>query len=48
VENVTENQTIGAGETGVALAHSGTITMKDTAVSQDACKGATISLALTS
>ena len=43
-----ENQTIPANSTGVALSHGGTISMADTASNQDACQGATISLALTS
>ena len=43
-----ENQVIPASSTGVALAHGGTITMADTAANQDGCKGATISLALSS
>jgi hypothetical protein len=43
-----ENQVIPASTNGVALTHGGTISMADTAANQDACKGATISLALTS
>jgi hypothetical protein len=43
-----ENQVIPASSSGVALTHGGTISMADTAANQDACKGATISLALTS
>ncbi len=43
-----ENQTIAAGTSGVALANSGTISMTESASNQDACKEATISLALTS
>jgi hypothetical protein len=48
VADVTEGQTIPANTSGVELSNSGTIKMTDSAVSQDACKGATISLALTS
>jgi hypothetical protein len=48
VPPVIENQTIAAGQSGVALAHDGLITFADTAVNQDACQGATVSLALTS
>ncbi len=48
IEDVTENQVIPAGASGAALAHAGTITMADTAENQDACQGATISLALSS
>jgi hypothetical protein len=43
-----ENQVIPAKGTGVALTNGGTISMADTASNQDACQGATISLALTS
>jgi hypothetical protein len=46
--DVTENQRISAGGSGVSLTNSGTITMADTSVSQDACKGATVSLTLSS
>lgn len=48
IADTAEGQTIAAKATGVALAHEGTIEMADTAESQDACKGAAISLALTS
>jgi hypothetical protein len=48
IADTEENQVIGAGQSGVALAHGGTITMADTAENQDACQGAAISLALTS
>jgi hypothetical protein len=37
-----------AGVTGQTLTHHGTITMADTAISQDACKGATLTLNLLS
>jgi hypothetical protein len=45
---VLSNSTVAAGSIGAALAGSGTLTFADTAVSQDACKGATITLNLTS
>lgn len=48
IADTTEYQVIAAKATGVALSHEGTIEMADTAENQDACKGATISLALTS
>jgi hypothetical protein len=48
VADTAENQTIPASTSGVALTNSGTIKMTDSAENQDACKGATISLALTS
>lgn len=48
VADTAENQTIPASTSGVALAKSATIKMIDSAEGQDACKGATISLALTS
>jgi len=47
ISDVVENQVIAANGSE-ALAHGGTISMADTAENQDACKGATISLALTS
>jgi hypothetical protein len=43
-----ENQTIPANTSGVALGTGSTITFADTAVNQDACKGATVTLTLTS
>jgi hypothetical protein len=43
-----ENQTIAAGQSGVALTNGSTITFADTAVNQDHCKGATITLTLSS
>ena len=43
-----ENQTIAAGASNVALANDGSITMADTEVNQNACKGATVSLELSS
>ena len=48
IADTAENQVIAAKGSGVALAHGGSISMADTAVNQDACKGATISLALSS
>jgi hypothetical protein len=48
VADTTENQTIPASTSDVALENSGTIEMEDSAENQDACKGATISLALSS
>jgi hypothetical protein len=48
IADTAENQVIAAKSTGVALANSGTISMADTASNQNACQGATISLALTS
>jgi hypothetical protein len=48
VADTAENQTIPASSSGVALTNSGTIKMVDSEENQDACKGATISLALTS
>jgi hypothetical protein len=44
----TENQVIKAGASNVALATNGSITMADTAENQDACKGATVTLTLSS
>lgn len=48
VAPVAENQTIAAHATGVALANAGSIAFADTGVNQDACKGATITLTLSS
>jgi len=48
VNDVIENQSIAANSTGVALANNGSISMTNTGVSQDACKGATITLTLSS
>jgi hypothetical protein len=48
IAETAEGQVIPANSSGVALTHAGKIEMADTGVSQDACKGATISLALTS
>jgi hypothetical protein len=43
-----ENQTIPANTSGVALGIDSTITFADTALNQDHCKGATVTLTLTS
>jgi hypothetical protein len=48
IADTAENQVIAAKSSGVALAKDGSISMADTAANQDACKGASISLALTS
>jgi hypothetical protein len=48
IANTEENQVIAANSAGTALTHSGSISMADTASNQNACQGATISLALTS
>jgi hypothetical protein len=48
IADTAENQTIAAGASNVALANEGSITMADTEANQDACKGATITLTLTS
>jgi len=44
--SVIENQSIAAGATAVALTNTGTVSMANTAVNQDACKGATFTLTL--
>jgi len=46
--DVVSGTLVPAGATGVALSGSGTLAMADTAVSQDACKGAALTLALSS
>ena len=46
--NVVENQSIAAGATNAALANVGSLVFANTAVSQDACKGATLTLTLSS
>jgi hypothetical protein len=48
IADVDENQTIAAGATGVTLAHTGLIAFADTAVNQDGCKGAKVTLTLSS
>jgi len=45
---VTENQSVAAGASNVALSVGGSFAMANTAVNQDACKGATLTLALSS
>ena len=46
--SVVENESVAAGATAAVLANTGTLTMANTAINQDACKGATLTLALTS
>ena len=46
--DVISNTRVPAGASAHALAGSGTLSMADTGVSQDACKGATLTLALSS
>jgi hypothetical protein len=48
IGDTVENQVIAAHATGVELAKEGSIAMADTSENQDACQGATVSLALTS
>jgi hypothetical protein len=48
IADTVENQVIAAHATGVALAHDGSISMTDSEANQDACQGATVSLALSS
>ncbi len=48
IADTSENQTIAAHAKEAALANEGSISMADTSANQDGCKGATISLALTS
>jgi len=48
IADTVENQVIGAHASGVALTNEGSISMADSEENQDACQGATISLALTS
>ncbi|HEX3432623.1 MAG TPA: hypothetical protein VHT25_01010 [Solirubrobacteraceae bacterium] len=48
IADTVENQVIAAKASAVALSNAGSIAMADTSANQDACKGATISLALTS
>jgi hypothetical protein len=43
-----ENQVIAKESSGVALAHNGSISMTDSGENQDACKGASITLELSS
>jgi hypothetical protein len=46
--DVTSDTTAAAGATGATLNGTGTLTFADTAVNQDSCKGATITLHLSS
>ncbi|MDQ2959116.1 MAG: hypothetical protein M3Y42_19435 [Actinomycetota bacterium] len=46
--DVAENQTIAANSTAVALSASGTLVYADTSVDQSACKGATLTLDVSS
>ena len=46
--DVTSNTVVPAGASGFALAGTGTLSFANTNVSQDACKGATVTLHLTS
>lgn len=48
IADTVENQTIPAKASGVALESDGSISMTDSAENQDACKGAEITLTLTS
>ena len=48
IPDVIENQVILAGATNVTLANAGTLTFANTALNQDDCKGATITLTLSS
>ena len=48
IGDTAENQVIAAHSTGVVLAKDGSISMADTEENQNACLGATISLALSS
>ena len=48
IADTVENKTIPANTSGVALTNDGSISMTDSEANQDACQGATISLALTS
>jgi hypothetical protein len=48
IGDTVEEQVIPAKTSGVALAHNGSIAMTDSTENQNACKGAEISLALTS
>jgi hypothetical protein len=48
IADTEENQVIAKESTTVSLSHNGSIAMADTAENQDACKGATITLTLSS
>jgi hypothetical protein len=45
---VVEDQSIAAGATNTALTNSGSLVFANTAVNQDACKNATLTLTLSS
>jgi len=47
IPNVVSNTTVPAGATNAAIAGTGTLTFADTAINQDACKSATVTLTLT-
>jgi hypothetical protein len=46
--DVLETQTIAAGASGIALTNGGTLAYADTAVDQSTCKGATLTLTVSS
>lgn len=48
IGNVVSNTTVPAASTNFALAGTGTLTFADTAINQDLCKSATVTLTLTS
>jgi hypothetical protein len=48
ISDVAENQVIAAKASGAGLTHDGLISMADSGENQDACQGATVSLALSS
>jgi hypothetical protein len=48
IGDTVENQVVPAKTSGVALSKSGSISMADTEANQDACKGASITLTLSS
>lgn len=47
IPNVASNTTVPAGATNLPIAGTGTLTFADTAINQDACKSATVTLTLT-
>jgi hypothetical protein len=47
IANVISDTTVPAGSTNYAIAGTGTLAFADTAINQDACKGATVTLTLT-
>ena len=47
IANVVSNTTVPAGSDDFAIAGTGTLAFADTAINQDACKGATVTLTLT-